>query len=68
MLIILLACFLGALPDLIEAPYYFLKKDLAFVKNLWIPFKKKIQADTDPFWGIFNQLVVILAALLWIFG
>lgn len=66
-IVIFIACFLGALPDLIEAPYYFLKKDDGFIKKIWIPFKKSIQADAEPLWGMTNQLLVVFAAVWWIY-
>lgn len=65
--LILLACFLGAVPDIIEAPYYFLKKDSGFIKKIWIPFKKSIQVDAEPLWGMIFQLLICFTALWWIF-
>lgn len=64
---VLLACFTGVLPDLIEAPYYFLNSTNSFIVNKWIPFKKSIQSDTGPFWGVITQVAVSLVALAIIF-
>lgn len=62
---ILLACFASILPDLIEAPYFFLKIKNNLIKR-WISFQKSIQNDTDVTPGILSQLLTIFAALFWI--
>src|SRR3989344_9308538 len=61
----ILACsFFSVLPDVVEAPYYFLhKKTLAIEK--WIAWQKSIQADAEPLIGLATQLVVILASFVW---
>lgn len=66
-LTIMLACFCGVLPDLIEAPYYMLNKTSDFITRKWIPFKKAIQVDAEPIPGILTQVVVMTLALWWIF-
>lgn len=65
-IVILLSCFAAVLPDLIEAPYYFLNSHSDFIVNKWIPFKKSIQVDASPLPGLATQAVTILAALWWI--
>lgn len=65
---ILLSCFCAVLPDLIEAPYFFLKKKSKFIQNKWMPFKKSIQEDTTPIPGLATQLITILVALYWIYS
>jgi hypothetical protein len=65
--IILTACLLSILPDLVEAPYFFLNKESKFIKS-WIKFQKSLQVDAKPFWGIATQILTISAALLWIYG
>lgn len=66
--VILLACFAGVLPDLIEAPYYIWGKRVKFLLQKWIPFKKSLQADTNVIPGITTQLLIIIAAFYWIFS
>ena len=63
---ILAACFASTLPDLIEAPYFFLGKNDDFIVKKWIPFKKSLQVDTSIIPGTLTQLIVIAAAFLWI--
>ena len=64
---ILLASFASVLPDLIEAPYFFLKWRNKFLQS-WLTFQKSIQVDTTPFWGVTTQIITILACLWWIKG
>ncbi|KKQ87102.1 MAG: hypothetical protein UT10_C0011G0033 [Candidatus Woesebacteria bacterium GW2011_GWB1_38_8b] len=65
-LVVMAACFMGVLPDLIEAPYYMLNITSDFITKYWIPFKKSLQVDTTPVIGIVTQIVVVAVALLWI--
>ena len=75
---ILVACLFGVIPDLIEAPYYFLqgrlgflgtsKKENGFIAKVWIPLQKSIQSDVPPFPGLLTQLATTLAAFWWILG
>lgn len=62
---ILLACFASILPDLVEAPYFFLKMRNKLVKK-WIGLQKSIQSDTSFFAGFLTQFIVILASIFWI--
>lgn len=64
-LIILLACFLSVLPDVIEGPYFFLKVKNKFIDN-WIKFQKSLQNDTTVIPGLITQLITIIAGLWWI--
>jgi len=64
---ILTASFFSILPDLIEAPYFFLKSKSRFIERVWIPFQKSLQVDTSPVLGLTTQLITILAAFYWIF-
>ena len=45
-IVVLMACFMSVLPDLIEGPYFFLGIDSPFVQK-WIKFQKSIQNDTS---------------------
>lgn len=67
-LVILTACLVSALPDLIEAPYYFLNIKSEFIQNTWIPFKKSIQVDAALLPGLATQVITIIAAFWWIFN
>jgi len=64
-LIVMLACFLAAAPDLIEAPYYILNSKSQFIESKWIPFKKSIQVDAKPFWGLLWQILISITAIYW---
>jgi len=65
-LTVLLACFVAVMPDLIEAPYYFLRKNSDFIVKKWIPFKKSVQIDASKGFGLLTQLLVVLASIWWI--
>jgi hypothetical protein len=62
---IMAASFASVLPDLIEAPYFFLKMRTKFLKD-WLTFQKSLQVDTTPFWGFLTQALTIAAAILWL--
>ena len=64
--IILTACFLSILPDLAEAPYFFLNQRGKLIER-WISIQKSLQENTSFFWGVLTQLTIITAALWWIF-
>ena len=66
-LTILAACFFAILPDLIEAPYYYLNHTNDFIEKKWIPFKKSIQEDTGVLPGLLTQALTVVAAFWWIF-
>jgi hypothetical protein len=61
-----LSSFAGILPDVIEAPYFFLHWKTKFLEN-WLKFQKSIQNDVGVFWGMSTQVVTVIAALWWIF-
>lgn len=65
-MLILLCCFAAVLPDVVEAPYYFLGKKSQLVEN-WIKWQKSIQNDVPAFWGLLVQGAIIIGSLLWIF-
>ena len=58
-LVVLTACLLAVSPDLIEAPYYFLKWKNSFLEKT-INFQRLIQFDVSPFPGLMTQAVVVL--------
>lgn len=62
---IFFACFFSILPDLIEAPYFFLKIRSESIKN-WIKFQKSLQVDTNFYFGMLTQVITIAAAIWWI--
>ena len=63
--LILVCSFVSVLPDVLEGPYFFLKKRAEWTKK-WIAFQKSLQNDTTPFWGLLNQAITILAAIFWL--
>ncbi|HJX46027.1 MAG: hypothetical protein A2V72_02540 [Candidatus Nealsonbacteria bacterium RBG_13_37_56] len=65
--VVLLGAFLAALPDLIEAPYFFLNQQSDFILK-WIKFKKSLQANTNIIPGLIYQVLTIIFAFLWVFG
>ncbi|BCX14952.1 MAG: hypothetical protein KatS3mg088_635 [Patescibacteria group bacterium] len=64
--IILLACFFSVLPDLVEAPYFFLNLKSNLIER-WIKFQKSLQVDTSVVPGLTTQILTIALALWWIF-
>lgn len=64
-LTILFACLASVLPDLIEAPYFFLKIKNKLIQK-WIVFQKSIQNDTGIFWGLLTQTLTIAGVILWL--
>ena len=64
-LIILAASFTAALPDIIEGPYFFLGLKNKTIKR-WINLQKSIQSDASLIPGLFNKLITVAAALVWI--
>ena len=63
---ILLACLASVLPDVVEAPYFFLKTKGETMKK-WISLHKSFQKDATPFWGLLTQAVTVIASTLLIF-
>jgi len=62
---ILVASLAAVLPDLVEAPYFFLKIRNKTLKN-WLDFHKSLQTDTTLLWGLLTQFLLIAGAILWI--
>ena len=62
---IITACFFASLPDMIQAPYYFMQSKNTLIKR-WIKIQKRIQEDVPIIPGLATQILVILAALWWI--
>ncbi|MEK7061040.1 MAG: hypothetical protein AAB954_00060 [Patescibacteria group bacterium] len=63
---VLLSSFAAVLPDLIEAPYFFLRvRNNKYIKR-WIKFQKSIQIDAPPFLGLLTQFLTIAATFLWL--
>jgi hypothetical protein len=64
----IMACsFAAVLPDVVEAPYYFLRKKTPIVEK-WIHWQKSIQNDVQPALGLTIQTAVVIASVLWIFS
>jgi hypothetical protein len=64
-ILVLACCFASVLPDVMEAPYFFLKMRANWVKK-WISFQKSLQNDTTAFWGLATQLITIAAVIFWL--
>lgn len=63
-LTIFFSCFAAVLPDLIEAPYYFLNKKSKLIEK-WIDWQRSIQATAKEKYGFITQILVIVFALWW---
>ncbi len=61
---VLFACLASILPDLIEAPYFFLKIKNSVIKK-WINMQRSIQSDTSLAPGLLTQYITIFASILW---
>lgn len=61
----LFCCFFAILPDIVEAPYFFLNIENPLIKK-WINFQKSIQVDVSPIPGILTQLLTIIAAFYYL--
>jgi len=64
-LTILAACLLGVLPDLAEAPYFFLKMK-SKIMGRWIKSHRNIQSEASVFWGILTQIMIVAATWWWL--
>lgn len=64
-LTILFACLASILPDLVEAPYFFLKMKGKIIEK-WINFQKSIQSDVSVIPGLATQYITIFASIFWI--
>ncbi|MGB9693572.1 MAG: hypothetical protein ACPLYF_01875 [Fervidobacterium sp.] len=64
--IIIAACFFSVLPDLVEAPYFFLNIKSTLIEK-WIKFQKSLQVDTSVVPGLITQITTIAISLWWIF-
>ncbi|OGY07801.1 MAG: hypothetical protein A2782_01515 [Candidatus Blackburnbacteria bacterium RIFCSPHIGHO2_01_FULL_43_15b] len=63
--VILLGAFMGVLPDLAEAPFFFFRSKNSFLKRL-IGLQTKLQFDI-PFWpGVASQVLLLIAAFWWV--
>ncbi len=67
-MVIIAASFASVLPDFIEAPYFFLNmRGNEFLKK-WITFHRSLQKHVSFLPGILSQIIVLAAALYWIFS
>lgn len=67
MALLILACsFASVLSDVVKYPYYFFKYRPGWMVK-WVNYERSLQVDTKSvFWGLFNQAVVMIAAIWWI--
>lgn len=61
---ILLCSFASVLPDVVEAPYYFLHKKHTIIEK-WIAWQKSIQNDVSPQLGLTIQSIVVILSVWW---
>jgi hypothetical protein len=65
-LTIMASCLAAVLPDLVEAPYFFLNIKTKIMEK-WIDSHRSIQTNTKSvFWGLQTQIITVIAALWWI--
>lgn len=64
---ILAACLAAVLPDVVEAPYFFLRYRHPLLEK-WILLQRSIQFSAPVIPGIITQLLVLAAAFWWIFS
>ena len=57
--LVILGCFMGILPDLAEAPYFFLNKKTPFLKFL-VNFQSGHQYNVSFVWGISFQILLVI--------
>lgn len=63
--VMLIACFVSVLPDLVKSPYFFLKTRSKLMTK-YVHFERSLQADTSFAIGMTIQAIVVLASLMWI--
>lgn len=66
-MIVLLGAFCAVLPDLVKSPFYLLGIKTPLIKK-YVEAERSVQGNSSPFVGIITQLLVITAALWWIFN
>jgi len=64
-LTVIIACLAAVLPDLVEAPYFFLGVKNKLLQK-WIVFQRSIQFNIDLPLGALTQILVLLTAFWWI--
>ncbi len=62
---VMFASLASVMPDVVEAPYFFLNSKSALLQK-WIKFQKSIQFDVAPLPGLLTQVIAILASFWWI--
>jgi len=59
--------FFGVLPDVAEAPFFFLKSKNKWLERL-VKFQSSLQFNVPLIPGVISQLLVLVAALWWVLG
>jgi len=62
-IIILIACFLAVLPDVIEAPFFYFGVKWPILVGI-INFQTKIQGKAKLPWGLITQIIVIVIVFI----
>lgn len=66
-LTILIGGFLGALPDVVEGPYFFFGWKHPYIQKL-IQLQSSLQFNIPMIPGLATQVLILLATFWWIFG
>lgn len=66
-LIVIIACLVSVLPDVIEGPYFFLHMRNKIIEK-WIYFQKSLQNDAPLIPGLLTQALVLAFCFWWILG
>lgn len=66
-LTIVAACFFSVLPDVVEAPYFYLNYRNKTLEK-WINFQRSFQINTNYFPGMATQIITVTTFLWWILG
>lgn len=64
-ILILVCSFASVLSDVIKYPFYYFKFRPKWLVK-WVNFERSLQVDTNAFWGLINQALVIGASIWWI--
>lgn len=63
--VVLMACFLAVLPDVVEIPHFFFHQRIKLIEKLLF-FQKKHQFNVTLAQGLFTQLIVVLICFYFI--
>lgn len=64
--IVIVGAFMGVLPDVLEAPHFFMGIHHKWIMKL-LRFQKCIQNDAPPVLGTLTQVLLLAAVFAWVF-